>query len=78
MVQGSIQDQPVRDGGHYAICLQEYHYKNSESCFNLTAQALTVLAPPQVVTTSFREMVEEYLGSHQNLGSQIEGRLVYT
>ncbi len=73
----TIRGIPVADDGHYTVLLQGYHYTNSGPNIGLTAEELTALAPPKVVSTSARDVLEEHLRSHQSLGSQIEGRLVY-
>jgi 5'-nucleotidase/UDP-sugar diphosphatase len=73
----SLGGIPVADDGQYTIAMQGYHYKSSDANLGISDADLTALAGPQVVTTSVRDVIEEYLRSHQNLNSQIEGRLVY-
>lgn len=72
-----INGQPVRDEARYTICLQEFHTTNSSANINLTQAQLKELGGAHVVTTSVRQVMEEYLRHHQNLNSQVEGRLVY-
>jgi 5'-nucleotidase len=67
----------VDDNGKYTLAIQGYHVKNSADYLNVTNEELTQLGEPKVVTTSAQEVIEEYLRSHQNLTSQIEGRLDY-
>ncbi len=43
----------------------------------LHSKELTELGNPKVVSTSCQNVLEEYFSHHQNLNSQIEGRLVY-
>jgi len=38
---------------------------------------MAAIEGPLVVSTSTRDLLEEYLRSHQNLNSTVEGRLVY-
>jgi 5'-nucleotidase / UDP-sugar diphosphatase len=73
----SLQDKPVADDAHYTIALQGYHHKNSDANLGISNADLTALAASQVIATSARDVVEEYLRTHQNLNSQIEGRLQY-
>ncbi len=73
----TVRNAPVADDGRYTILLQGYHYTNCAPNLGLTPEELGVLAPPKVVTTSGRDVLEEYLRSHQNLRSQVEGRLIY-
>ena len=71
-----IDGQPVQDDGRYTICLLEHHYKNAAVALNLSREELARGGKPQVVTTSARDVLEEYLGAHPNLSSQVEGRLI--
>ncbi len=71
----TINDQPVKDDEQYTICLQGYHYENSAPNVGLATEELTALGQSHVVTTSVIDVLEEYLGSHQNLNSRVEGRL---
>ena len=73
----TINGQAVKDGDQYTICLQGYHYENSAQNIGLTTEELTALQPSRVVTTSVLDVLEEYLRSHQNLSSKVEGRLTF-
>ncbi len=70
----SIQGQSVQDEQHYTICIDGYRYQNSEPNLGITHQEL---GTSKVVTTSRQDVLEEYFSHHQNLNSDIEGRLVY-
>jgi 5'-nucleotidase len=73
----SINGESVHADAQYTICLEEFHYKNSVLSLGLKTEELTELGNPKVVSTSCQNVLEEYFGHHQNLNSQIEGRLVY-
>ena len=73
----TINDQAVKDGDQYTIGLQGYHSENSAPNIGLSAEELTALQPSRVVTTSVLDVLEEYLRSHQNLSSKVEGRLTF-
>lgn len=73
----TVRGAPVADDEPYTVLLQKYHYTNSAPNLSLTAEELAALAPPKVVSTSARDVLEEYLRSHPNLSGQVEGRLVY-
>lgn len=77
LVSLTINDQSVRTDQHYTICLQDYHYKNSARTIGVPQEVLAAITRPTVVTTSARDVLEEYLSAHQNLASSVEGRLVY-
>lgn len=73
----TVNGHAVEDNQHYTICLQDYHYKNFEKVLGLPSEALTALSRPIVVTTSGRDVLEEYLSAHQNLSAAVEGRMEY-
>jgi 5'-nucleotidase len=73
----SYQGRPVGDDDKLTICLQGYHCSIADKAFNVPRERLGRLAPPRVVATSAREVLEEYLRNHQNLNAAVEGRLEY-
>lgn len=73
----SINGHEVDDNQTYSISLQGYHYENCFKFFNVTTEGLITIAQPKVITTSQRDVVEEYLANHQNLERDVEGRLIY-
>jgi 5'-nucleotidase len=73
----TISGSQVKDDAYYTIGLQNYHYQNSENNLGITSEELSVLTAPKVITTSLRDILEEYMSTHQNMNSQIEERLVY-
>jgi 5'-nucleotidase/2',3'-cyclic phosphodiesterase and related esterases len=73
----SIDGVPVSDDKTCSISLQGFHYDNFEKFFKVPASELQSIRPPKVISTSQSDVVEEFLNTHQNLDSHIEGRLVY-
>lgn len=73
----SINGQPVQADAQYTICIEEYHYKNSLHSLGITIEDLTKLDNAKVISTPCQNVLEEYFSHHQNLNSQIEGRLIY-
>ncbi|MGD9047054.1 MAG: bifunctional UDP-sugar hydrolase/5'-nucleotidase [Anaerolineae bacterium] len=73
----TVHGQPVQDDERYTVCTLEYHYNQSDRAFDLTKEELGALGMPRVVTTSYRDVVVEYLRHHQNVKSHVEGRLVF-
>lgn len=71
-----LHGKPIEDTAHYTIATQDYHFKNSMRNLNLSAEELTTLNGSKVVATSIFAVVDEYLRTHQNLNSAVEGRLV--
>lgn len=72
----SVKGKIVEDDEIYTISLQDYHYKGAEKYLNITNEELNEIAPSKVVTTSVRDVLEEYLRKNQNLTSKVEGRLI--
>jgi 5'-nucleotidase/UDP-sugar diphosphatase len=74
----TIQGNPVSDTQTYSLCIQGYH---SNSCLNnlsISPDDLMKSSGAKVITTSAREVLIEYLRTHQNMKQAIEGRLSYT
>ena len=71
-----VYGKPVQDDEQYYLCLQEYNFKNSLDCLSIKTEELTKLANEKVLATSAQDIIEEYFGSHQNLDSHVEGRLI--
>ncbi|MEO1429642.1 MAG: bifunctional UDP-sugar hydrolase/5'-nucleotidase [Cyanobacteria bacterium J06633_8] len=76
VVSLKVNGKPVEDNAVYSLCVQEYHLRNSVESLNITYEELTKLGKEKVLTTSAQDVMEEYFGSHQNLNSHVEGRLV--
>jgi 5'-nucleotidase len=71
-----VAGQPVEDDAHYTVCVLEFHYEISEVVLNLSKQELSEIVDPQVVSTSYQQVIEEYLRNNRNIDHQIEGWLV--
>jgi len=61
----------------YTVCIQGFHFNNCQSYLNISQEELLKSGKHKVVTTSARDVLEEYLRTHQNLKSQVDGRLEY-
>jgi 5'-nucleotidase / UDP-sugar diphosphatase len=77
LVSLRVAGQPVADEGQYTLTVQGFHFKSSESNLGISSDDLTAVAGAQVVTTSARDVLEEYMRSHQHISSHVEGRLRY-
>lgn len=67
----------VSDDGHYTIAIQGFHCKNSETSLGLTNEELAALDGAKMISTSVRDVIEEYIRSHQKIDVQVSGRMVY-
>jgi 5'-nucleotidase len=72
-----VTGQPVVADAQYTLTLQGFHFNSSEPNLGMGSAELTAIAEAQVIATSARDVLEEYLRSHQNISSQVEGRLRY-
>ena len=72
----SVDGHEVQDSQTFGICLQPYHAKNSKAYLDITSEELHSLKT-KVVSTSARDVLEEWLRNNQNCGREIEGRLQY-
>lgn len=77
LVSLEVNGKPVDPQAHYTIALSDYHYSNVLQYLGISNEEITALGAPKVTATSMMNVAEEYLRSHQNLNSQVEGRLVY-
>jgi 5'-nucleotidase/UDP-sugar diphosphatase len=66
----------VDDETKYTICLQAYHYRNSEAYLNVSNLELERYRT-KIVSTSTQEVLEEWLRNHQNQGRKAGDRLIY-
>jgi 5'-nucleotidase / UDP-sugar diphosphatase len=72
-----FKGKTVLDSQFYTICMQGYHMNNSATYLNLTNEELVENENHKVVSTSAREVLEEYLRNNQNKSRDVENRLVY-
>jgi len=72
-----IDGKKVDNKKKYTICMQRYHFKSSNDYLNITKEELLQSGKSKVVTTSARQVLEEFLRNNQNIDRLIEGRLKY-
>ena len=70
----SIGGEPVRDESDYRVLLQRFHLENAHRGLGLSPEEL---GKSRVFSTSSRDLIEEWLRTHQNAVRRVEGRLVY-
>ena len=68
---------PVEEDRKYTLCLSTYHEKGALEFLSVSAEEMRATGPSKVVSTSLRDVLEEYLRNHQNIDAHVEGRLVY-
>ena len=77
LVSLNINGASVEDESTYTLCLQGYHVSNCASYLSVTEDELRASGKTKVVSTSAKEVLEEYLRNNQNLKPGNTGRLVY-
>ena len=60
----------------YTIALSKFHYMNIQNFLNISLEEIKINAPPRVLATSYRDIVEEYMMMNPHLSSEVEGRLI--
>ena len=75
LLEFSFEGEPITEDHLYRVGLQLFHYTNMEENLQISEDEISANAKPRVVTTSCREILDEYLSSHQHLDARVEGRL---
>ena len=60
----------------YSVAVQKYHYNNLKPFLDITLEEVEKNGKIRVLSTSARDVVEEYLTVNQHLSREVEGRLV--
>lgn len=77
LVTLKINDEPVDTTQFYSICLQRYHSENAATYLGITKEELEESGKTKVVSTSARDVIEEYFRDNPNLIIQPGKRLIY-
>ena len=72
----TYRGEPLADDRLLTVGLQMFHYNNMDISFNLTEAEAEAVQKPRMISTSCREVIDEYLTTHHNLDSRPEDRLV--
>lgn len=71
----SLNGEAIEENRIYKIGLQYYFYLNMEEFFSVSHEDVAPNGKPRRIATSCREVLDEYLSTHQGLDHQISGRL---
>ena len=77
LVSITVYGIPVIDHQKYSIVLQGYHFANSDINLGISNDELITLEKPKIITTSEYQVLEEWMRSHSNIKSKVEGRMIY-
>lgn len=72
-----LDGKPINDNDIYKICMQNFHFNNSEEYLGITNKELLKSGKDKVIATSAQQVLEEWLKNHQNEKRSVEGRLQY-
>ena len=72
-----VGDETIDQDRLYSIGLQGYHLANCANFLDITEEELLCEKCCKVVSTSVKDVLEEYLRNHQNIKPKLENRLVY-
>jgi len=76
LVDLQFDGEDVHDERRYGVVLQSYHARNCETYLGISPEELGGIKT-KVVSTSAREVLEEWLRINQNAGRKVEGRLTF-
>ncbi len=75
MLEFSFNGAPIADTQLLKIGIEKYHFLNLKEFLNVSVEQVSANRKPVLVSTSTRDVVEEYLSSNQHIDSVIDGRL---
>ncbi len=75
MLEFSYEGEPITNDRLFKVGIQKFHYMNFDRFFNVPIAEIEAANKAVIVATSARDVLEEYLLSHQHLDREIDGRL---
>lgn len=61
----------------YTVGVPSYHYSNLKDFLDIAPEECAENAAIRTLSTSTRDVIEEYLIAHSNLDRRVEGRMVF-
>ena len=77
LVSLAIDGVEVKENKDYTVCMQGYHFNKAQEFLNVSQEELLQSGKNKVVTTSAKEVLEEFLRNNQNITRKVEGRLKF-
>ena len=71
----SFHDVPLADDALLTVGMQNFHYLNMEDALDLSMAEAEKNGKPRDVSTSCRQVIEEYFSAHQHMDSHASDRL---
>lgn len=75
ILEFSYEGKPISPEQIFRIGLQEFHFLNFTEFFNVPFEEVEKNKKTVKLSTSVRDIIEEYLTEHQHLDREIDGRL---
>lgn len=75
LLELSFEGEPIQDDRCYTVGLQKFHLINMAENLAVSLEEVSANRKPRIVATSCREILDEYLSTHQHLDRMIDGRL---
>ncbi len=75
IVEFTFDGEPVTDDQIFKIALQDYQLNNFKRNFNIDLEQISKNKKPVVISTSARDILEEYLSNNQQIDREIDGRI---
>ena len=72
---GKEVGKEIGDDALFTVGLQNYHFKNIESFFNISYDTLCKLQKPRSVATSCQDILMEYFREHEMVDAVVDGRM---
>lgn len=72
----TLDGEPLYADRLYTVAMQKYHYNNLQAFLSITPEEAEKNGKIRVLSTSARDVVEEYMMVNQHLNRRVEGRLV--
>ena len=72
----TLNGAPIEDGRKYTVGLQRFHYINTDIGFGVSMDEVSEICKARIVTTSCREVLDEYLSTHQRIDQKAGDRLI--
>lgn len=72
---GKEVGKEIGDDALFTVGLQNYHFKNIESFFNISYDTICKLQKPRSVATSCQDILMEYFREHEMVDAAVDGRM---
>ena len=72
----TLNGNDIKDKDTYRVGLQKYHFLNIEECLNKKLEEVEKIDKSRVVATSCRDILDEYMSTHQHLDVPKLDRLI--